>query len=145
MASNGGIHRRPTFLADIIHSSGRKRRLGTTPQGEGVQICPLPLPSRCIIVPRMQKLRGLPWWEPRAIKGSIHLSKPVLGQNIALQAVPVDRASIFARRGCSSLPPPPHPLPPWCSTADAEIKPPPSPVKAPHLVPGGIRNVVRFI
>ena len=43
-------------------------------------------------VPPMQKL-SVPWWESRAIKGSF--SKPVVGRNIALHAVPVYMASTY--------------------------------------------------
>ena len=49
------------------------------------------LPSS-MVVPWMQKLKNPPWWEPRAIKGS--LSKHVVGQNIALDVMPAYTASI---------------------------------------------------
>ena len=70
---------------------------GPPTQGEGVQICPPPSPTRthtpCGGVPRMQKLctplSGALGYQ------SFSLSNPAEGWNIALHAVPAHRASAF--------------------------------------------------
>ena len=51
-------------------------------------------------VPRMQKLRPTPppppcWWDPRDLKDSLFLTKPVVVQIIALHAVPDYRAATY--------------------------------------------------